>query len=306
MAGTGQIILAEDYNDIHRVIKNVMFTGVSTFGYGQYINSSEVALGSQVTKLQWDNLRYDITNARVHQTGVVPIIKEIQTIDPIRHGSNEPNFQYKTIALSAQTDRFALGAGQFVVESGISQTRLTAWGSQVSCEVTVTFSTSDQARFFFNSGSKIRFNSSRTGGAGTSQNATWTNFLNGVGSVEFGGNTAGTNFYNLTNVYQNFKAQQYSSLYASVAYGNNSVVFQVRSNVANNSAGTARIVTFNIIWRDVYVDPGLPPPGDSVDGTLTLSVSEIRAQADSILPIEAAQNFGITRPSYSITPIAGS
>lgn len=306
MAGTGQIILAEDYNDIHRTIRDVMFTGVSTFGYGQYINSSTVSLGSQVTKLQWDNLRYDIINARVHQTGAVPIITEIQTTDPIRYGSSQPNFQYKTLALLAGTDRFALGVGQFVVESGASQTRLTAWGSQVSCEVTVTFSTADQARFFFNSGGKIRFNSSRTGGSNTSQNTTWTNFLNGVGSVEFGGNTAGVNFYSLTNSYQNFKSQQYSSIYASVAYGNNSVVFQAGSNVANNSAGTARIITFNVIWRDIYTDPGLPAPGDSVDGTLSLSVTQIRAQADSILPIEAQESFSITPPSFSITPIAGS
>lgn len=307
MAGTGQIILAEDYNEIYRTIRNVMSTGVSTYGYGQYINSSEVPLGAQVTKLQWDNLRYDIINARVHQTGDVPTITEVQITDPIRYGSNHPNFQYKVLADQSSTDRFSLGLGQFVVESGVSQTRLTSWGSEVSCEVTVTFSTVDQARFFFNSGGKIRFNSTRTGGSTTNQNSTWTNLLNSIGSVDFGGNTTGVNFYQLTSSYQNFKTQQLNSVYSSVAYGNNSFFIQAKCNVSDNSAGTARIVYFKVIWRDLYTDPGTPPPpSDAVDGTLTLTVSEVRAQADSILPSSVGQSFTITRPTYSVTSITGS
>lgn len=306
MAGVGQIILAEDYNEIHRIIRNVMSTGVATFGYGQFISSSEIPTNTTVTKLQWDNLRFDIINAVVHQTGAVPNIIEIQRTDPIRYGTNQPNFQYKTIANQASNNRFLLGLGQFVVESGTTQTRTTPWSSEVSCELTVTFGTSDQARYFFNSGGKIRFNSTRSGGTSTAQNTNWTNFLSSVGSVDFGGQTTGINFYNLNLNYQNFKSQQYSGLYSSVAYGNNSYLIQAKCNVSDNSAGTARIITFRIIWRDVYVDPGPPAPGDSIDGTLTLTVSEIRAQASSILPTSAGRSFTITRPTYSVTSITGS
>ena len=299
MAAVGTIISNEDYNAIRNKIIPIMGTGVSTSGYGQTTLSTSVASSQQITKVQWDNLRFDIVNALVHQTGALPSITEVRTTDAIRYGANFPNFQYNTLAEQAVSNKFNLGDGQFAIASKTSQTRTSSWSSSVSCTLTISFGTVDQARFFFNSGSKIRFRSSRTGGSSTSQNTSWSNLLDSVGNFDFGGNTSGINFYSLTNSNQTV----YNSV-ASSPYASNTYRVQARCNVSDNSAGTANIVYFTIIWTDPYVDPGTPAPGDSVDGTLSLIVEEIKAEG-SLLP-PGSGSFSITSPTYSISSITGS
>lgn len=312
MSGIGEIIPASDYNLIQNKISRIIGTGVASEGYGQTVFSSVIipdpmtGILPNVLKTQWDNLRFDIVNARVHQTGSTPSITEISTTDVIRYGPSHPNFQYDTLATVSYNERFSLGAAQFVVEQPVAQAsnmyvqRTSAWASSVTCDLTITFGTVDQARFYFNSGSKIRFVSNRTGGSGTAQNSAWTALLDAAGSVEFGGGTPSLNFYQLTNTFQTFYSSTSSSPYSSNQYR-----IQARCNVSNNSSGTANIVYFRISWTDGYVDPspGNPPaPGDGVDGVLSLTVNEVRA-AGTLIP---SGTFAITGPSYSITAISGS
>jgi len=305
MAGTGEIISNEDYNNIQSKIQNIMFTGVSTSGYGQVKVSSQLTRNPvtntwpQVTKAQWDNLRFDIINARVHQTGSLPLITEIATTDPIRYGPNSPNYQYNTLTDLAVTNRFEIGPGQYSTTLKSSQTRTTGWSSSLTCTLTVSFGTIDQARFFFNSGGKIRFSTSRTGGSGTAQNTAWTNLLDSAGARDFGGNTAGINFYNLTGSYQTTFSSTATSPYSSNRYR-----IEAYCNASDNSAGTANIVYFRITYTDGYVDPGTPAPGDLVDGTLTLSVTEIKA-AGTLLPLGTG-DWVVASPTYSLTSISGS
>ena len=300
MAGVGTQILAADYNNIRDKIIEVMGTGAGTYGYGQVVASTAV-VQERVTKAQWDYLRFDIVNARLHQTGSLPTIREIQTTDPIRYDADHPNYQYNTIAEQARTDRFSIGAGQFVTLTGGSATRSSSWSSNVSSTVVVDFGTVDQCRFFFNSGGKIRLYSARTGGSSTAQNAAWTSLLSAVGSRDFSVSSSGVSFYQLTNSYQTFYTSTSSSPYAS-----NRFTIDVKCNVADNSGGTTNQLTFRITWLDSYTDPspGNPPsPDDSVDGTLTLTIEEVKASG-ALLP---SGSFTITSPtSYSISAIAGS
>jgi len=302
MAGTGEIISSTDYNNIQQKINTLMGTGVSASGYGQTVVSSAVSVTPpkpQITKAQWDNLRFDIVNARVHQTGSLPTITEIFTTDPIRYGPNSPNYQYNTLTDSAIASKFELGAGQYSTTLKSTQTRTTGWSSSLTCDLTIAFGTVDQARFFFNSGGKIRFVSSRTAGSSTAQNTAWTNLLDSAGARDFGGNTSGVNFYNLTGSYQTFFSSTATSPYSSNRYK-----IEVYCNVSDNSAGTANIVYFRITYTDGYVDPGASLPDDLVDGTLTLSVTEIKA-AGVLLP-EGTGNFTVASPIYSLTGISGS
>jgi len=305
----GSQIRAVDYNTIRSKIVNVMGSGAGQTGYGQSIISTDVAFGNQVTKEQWDSLRFDILNARVHQDGVTPTIVSALKGQPIRFATDSPNNQYNTQSDIAIANRFNLGIGQFVVEAAwngsaaISPiTRTSAWNSSVSSTVTVTFSTADQARWFFNSGGKVRFTSSRSGGSSTAQNISWSNILSSAGSQSFGGNTPGINFYNLTSSNQIFFTTTASSPYSSNRYR-----IEARSNIANNTSGGATILTFTVSWLDPYVDPpganpGAHPPSDNVDGTLTLAVDEIRAAGN----LQPSGTFSIARPTYSITAITGS
>jgi len=267
----GDFISANDYNSIRTKIQNVMAVGTGNLGYGQTTFSSLVVVGNSVTKAQWDALRYDIYNAVLHQTGSAPAITTVAVGDVIRHGASQPNFQYNTIADQATTNRFDLGTGQFVTEAINSTSFASSWYQSVSSTTSVTFATAEQARFFFNAGGKIRFASTRTGGNGEAQNTSWSNLLSGAGTQSFVGGPSGVNFFSLTNSFQTF-----AEISGSSAYSNNKWRLEASCNVSNNTSGTANIVNFRITWLDAYTDIGPTGPGDLVDGTLTLTVDQVR------------------------------
>jgi len=304
-AGTGLIIEAVDYTTIRNKIIAIMGTsatlGTGQNGYGQTLLSSAVVPGNQVTKAQWDNLRYDILNARIHQDGVVPTIVTATQGQPIRYGAGHPNNQYNTQADTAVANKWNIGTGQFVIDAATSATRTTAWSTSLTATVTVTFNSADEARYFFNSGSKIRCTSSRTGGTGSPQNSSWSNILDTAGTVAFGGNTSGLNFYNLTSSYQTFY-----NLTTSAPYTGNQYSIEVRSNTPDNSVGGATVLEFRVTYTDTYTYTGSGSSTfpDNIDGTLTLTVDELRASGTLQGPISSP--FVITRPIYSISGISGS
>ena len=294
----GDIISESDYTTIRNKIIRIMGTGDGSRGYGQSIKSSVVTSGNTITKAQWDALRWDIYNALFHQTGTTPSIIEVATNSVIRYGNTHPNTQYSTLSDTADANRFNLGAGQFSVESAGTTTRSTSWASELVATTVVTFGTSEQARFFFNSGGKIRFTSSRTGGAASDQNAAWSALLSSVGTQTFGAASPAVNFYNLTNSYQTW----FSSSPASFPYTGNTFRIDALCDVANNSTGTARILTFRTVWTDTYVDTQPLPPDDLVDGTIALSVDQIRPIGN----LQPSGSFTIAGPTYSLSAINGS
>jgi hypothetical protein len=307
----GTEIQDSDYNAIRKKIIAVMGNGGTnplsdqadaTFGYGQVLVSSDVTAGQEITKDQWDALRFDILNARIHQDGVTPSIVETVRGQSIRFGVAHPNTSYNAQSDIAITNRFNIGAGQFVIDSGTAQVRSTSWNNTVTATVTVTFGSADYARWFFNSGSKLRINSTRSGGSATAQNSAWSNLLNSVGIIEFGGNTSPIGFYSLTNIDQILLTRTSTSPYSS-----NSFTVRVRSDISDNSNGGATQLIFTLIWVDGYTDPGPEGPpftGDDVDGNLSFTVEEQRASG--ILQPSGTGAFIINRPSYSSTAIVGT
>ena len=299
----GDFISATDYNTIRTKIFNVMATGAGNFGYGQTTFSSLVTAGNSVTKTQWDALRYDIYNALLHQTGSATALTTVAVGDVVRYGASQPNFQYDTFADQATTNRFDLGTGQFVTEAIDSKTFTSSWASSLTATATITFSTAEQARFFFNAGGKIRFASSRTGGSAEAQNTSWSNLLSGAGTQAFAGGLSGINFFSLTNSYQTFYTASGSSAYAANQYR-----LEALCNVSSNTTGTANSITFRVTWIDNYTDSGAggspnPPPGDLVDGTLTLTVDQVRPSGF----LQPSGTFTIVAPSTtSVSAISGS
>jgi len=298
MANSGETILATDYNEIRNKIVDVMGSGSASYGYGQDIISSPVSNLERVTKVQWDNLRFDIINARVHQTGELPSIVQVSTSDPIRYSAASPNYQYSIIADTARTERFNVGTGQFAITPAATRSTSASWNASQTVTLTVSFSTAQQARYFFNSGGKVRFSSTRSGGTVSQQNQAWTNLLSSAGTSDFGGNSPAISFYNLTN-----SPQTCFSYSATSPYSANTYRISAYCNVANNSGGTATQINFIVTYTDAYIDLNpATPPGDSVDGTLTLTVEQIKA-AGTLLPVGT---FSVTAPTYSITAFSGS
>lgn len=300
---SGTQILASQYVTIQDKAQSLIGTGSETRGYGQTVQSADVFIGNAITKAQWDQLRFDIINIRVHQDGTMPNIVDIAVGDVIGFGAAAPNNNYDSILESAIANRFRIDTGQAVVTAKGSANYTSAWSNSLTATLTVTFSNSDEARYFFNSGGKIRFTPSLTGGTVTAQYTAWVNILNSIGTRPFGADTDPfVTYYTLTNTFQTY----YTS-FASSPYSNNSYTLEARTNVANNSTGTATQLFLRVTLADSYVDPdvatgNVQPPGDSVDGTLNLAVSELKA-AGSLQP---SGSFVITSPSYSLSAISGS
>ena len=293
----GTNILAAQYVTIQDKAESLIGAGSVTRGYGQAVQSSDVFTGNTITKAQWDLIKFDIINIKLHQDGVLPGVVTVNVGDPINFGASAPNTNYDTILETAVTNRFQIAGSQSVVNSAASQTYTAPWSTSLTATLTCTFSTADQARYFFNSGGKVRFTTSLSGGSSTPQINAWTNFLASVGTQSFGADTGIVNYYALTNSFQIYYQSSLSSPYSS-----NNYRLEARTDVSNNSTGTATQLFLRVTLSDSYVDPGAPAPGDLVNGTLTIAASELKASG----LLQPSGTFAITSPSYSLSVISGS
>ncbi len=303
MANSGTQIFASEYVTIQDKAQSLLGTGTGTRGYGQTLQSSDVFTGNNITKAQWDALRYDITSIRMHQDGAMPNIVTVNVGDPISYGAGSPNNNYDTLLETAIANRFQIAPNQSLVTSKGSSSYTSAWSTSASMTVTCTFSTSDQARYFFNSGGKIRVTPTLSGGSSTSQVNAWKNLLTSVGTRSFGADTDPIiNYYTLTNSYQTYYQTSMTTPYSA-----NNYRLEASTNVANNSAGTATVLYIRITLNDTYTDPDIPygvnfGPGDSVDGTLNIAIDELKASG-SLFP---SGSFTITSPTFSLSSISAS
>jgi hypothetical protein len=317
MAVNDTVIIA-DYNDIRAKVISVLGSGSADFGYGQAIRSSNVTISNSITVNEWGNLYTDILNCFIHQTGSPPASPSTANVGgTVRYNATaSPNFQYDTFADTIRTNRFSIHPTRSrTINKGTSSTTWPgvygdSWNTRISATVTVTFSNSTNARHFFNSGGEIRINSTLTGSTANTQTTTWASLLTSAGTRRFGGNMPtpglgtmnGQNFYRLTNFFQ-----LWSSVSASSPYADNIWRIWARSNVANNSSGTANQILFLVEWIDGYVDPGNSPfdtPNtiDSVFGTINLAVSTL--EATGALQPAGAPTFTVETPEVSIGTIA--
>jgi hypothetical protein len=296
-----------DYNNIRNIINPVLGSGAGTIGYGQTALATTSIIGDLVSKSQWDRLRFDIINSIVHQTGALPTIVTINEGDAIAYGVARPNYQYLTLANQANTNRSDLGIGQYATETKGTGSYTPTWLNSISTSFDIQFGTGDAARFFFNTGGKIRFASSFTPRISNPQNNAWQTLLSTMGTISFGATTPAVNFYSLTSSNQTFYTL------ASTSYTANRINLKARCNVPSNASGGASVVTFTVEWVDAYVDPdvsaGIPPnthpPDGTVQGTIALTVSQIRATG-ALYPDLVANSFSISSPNYTSITISGS
>jgi hypothetical protein len=293
---TGSNIAAADYVAIQNKAESLLGTGSTTRGYGQTVQSVDVFTGNTITKAQWDALRFDIINIRLHQDGILPNIVQVNVGDPIVFGAANPNTNYDTLLETATINRFQIANSQAVITSVGAATTSSAWSASATMTTTVTFSNATDARYFFNSGGKIRISSTLTGGSATAQVNAWRNILTSIETRSFGADTDPfVNYYTLTNSFQTYFQSSLSTPYSS-----NNIRFEARTDVSNNSTGTATVLTLRVTLFDNYVPTGAAPaPSDQVDGTLSIAVSELKASG-SLLP---SGSFVITGPSYSLSSI---
>lgn len=301
---TGSRIFASDYVAIQDKAQALLGIGSGSRGYGQTVQSSDVFVGNEITKVQWDLLRFDIINIRLHQDGVLPDIVTVNKGDPIVFGANHPNTNYNTLVETAITNKFQVAGSQSVVNSKGSVSYSSSWSNSAQFTLTVTGvgvtnnDKADNLRYFFNSGGKVRISSSISGGSNTAQVNAWKNILTSVATKAFGADTDPLiNYYTLTNSFQTYFQESLSTPYSA-----NSYRLEARTDVSNNSNGTATTLFLRVSLNDDYVDTQPSPPSDLVDGTLTIAVEELKA-AGTLIP---SGSFTITSPVYSLSSITAT
>ena len=308
-SSTGGIIEAADYNNIRNKVIAVLGTGAGNSGYGQAarLNSAAVATGASVTAAQWQNLRWDIFNALTHQNGSAPTIVSVSTGDTIRFGAANPNDAYNTFANTITNNRFNIGPGRSDAPGLGSKSENFSWTAQAYIDITYTFSDANAARFFFNSAGELRITSTFVRGPNTQQNRAWESLLSNAATQSFGGNAPdaglgainGRNFYRLDTTFRTYYTRT-----NSFPYGSNTYRLQAKCNVADNSTGTANIVTIRVLFTDGYTDPGnfpgdTPDTVDGVSGTMTVSTSLLLPVGTMQTP-PTVSNFTIVGPTSNI------
>lgn len=308
----GNVIYAADYNSIQSATEFLLGTGLADSGYGQTITSAQTTGGAKVTVSQWNNLRSDLLKIRQHQTGVDQAANlSIPTTDLLIDDAFAN--QYKDFGNVCNTNRLTIAANQGTLSDLFTPaTRTTAWNGVITHTVTVTFASSNAARFFFNAGGQFRFSASRSGGTVSNKNTAWTTMLSDMGTITF--NSSGTNYSGsgattvatTTGWYGINTSNTTVFLKPSAAgvYVENDYNIQVRKDANDN---TASILYFTIQFRDDDtgdqvtggvggggVDGLFAPLGpavdESVDGTLTSTVK---------LFLPTGTNVSLTAPSHT-------
>ena len=315
MPGANTLIIASDYNAIQSKIATIMGSGSGTTGYGQTLASSQVGQYDKITVNQWNNLRDDIIRCRQHQTGITIGSAAPEDLGYVS-GTNLPQptvakqvkeswrAAYSEMAADCETNRLTAPppASQATLANLVSQqVRTTAWNGTIRQTVTVTWTTADEARYFFNTGGQIEFSSSRSGGSAGNKNVTWTTILSNMGTIKFnytGVVTTGTGDYVSTNGFYEVGTSDeliFEKDAPAGAYAPNKYYIYAKVN----STSDRRILTFTINWGD---DSGKPPsfpdPGFGIDedpdGTLTSDVQVYRASGTNVSrPIPSASSTGI-------------
>jgi len=262
MAGSGTTALATDVSTPANTGLNVMGTGSLSRGYGQTTFGATKNVGDTITANDFNNIRYDLLNASAHQNGSAAALSLAGNLAGNIINSTDPD-AFIPYASTVDTNRFTCHSSRKSTASAGNNSRTSSWASSVSTTYTLNFSSADQARYFWNGGGRIRFASSRTGGAASAQNTSWSSLLTSAGTQEFGGvavygwGTGSTSLYSISS---------------SAPYASNTYAISVSLNAA---IGSATAFNFVLTWSDPYTDPspGNPPaPEDIVDGTLAYTV----------------------------------
>ena len=301
------IVTAARYNDLQAKVDNVMGNGSGQFGYGQVLNSSQVAATTLIDSQHMSDLYTDIINARVHQVGSVP--QSLATVaagnvieeDGTDTGTNRGVIQYEDMADTIETDKdliyIADTSQSTITSSKTTSQRTTSWAGVVDHVVTVTFASADARRHFFNAGGEIRFTADLDPAASNGKNNDWNNLLSAMGTVKFksnnctsDGSSPGSGFnignFELTSTYQKVFQKDGSGVYAENDYN---------INAKENSSS---VIEFRIQFRDDDVgddtnnDGAFNPIDESVTGTLDSVVGE---------RLPTGTRVSLTSPVYATT-----
>jgi hypothetical protein len=205
----GSLIQAEDYNgfvstNVGANVNNVWATGSTTSGYGQAALSNVSAAGT-VTATQWAGLVNNIQSMASH-TGATTTARTAPMVGNTIVILSAVNTDLTTITAN-RANAAASGTQYGTFTGNISKTAATGSGSTawtITFTHTITWASADAARYFFNAGGIVRWQTKKTADT-TASDTEWNDLANTlVGNINItGGGTAsiaGTNYTGTTKV----------------------------------------------------------------------------------------------------------
>ena len=188
VAGVGSKVESLDYNQIQTIVNNVFGTGSGDAGYGQLVTSSQVAQHAIISVTQWNSLRNDLLKARQHQSGVDESGNlGLPTLDiKLTEADRAAYLSMATLVNNNRNITPPTSESSFVIL--ITANRSSGWTSTVNHTLTIEFGSTDNLRWFFNSGGNFQFSSSltnyQTSGDSALVNSSWETLLRTMGIIK--------------------------------------------------------------------------------------------------------------------------
>jgi hypothetical protein len=231
----GDPITAARYNVIQSTVSNVLSTGSGDSGYGQTLQSSQVAQNQLIEDDHMNTLRLDIRKAYLHQNNSYPTLTTVSTADTVTDNTlNNSYATFETLATNINTNRNTISASRLTTgNTASSYVRTSTWNATRVGNFTVTFATATAARHFFNTGGAVQIDMIISGAGAKAVD--WNSLFN-------------TNMGTLT--FANIASSRSGSggtLSSSVAYSTLTTTFQ--TVYTTSSAGTYSSNNFNIQVR---------------------------------------------------------
>jgi hypothetical protein len=287
----GSKITAANYNTLQSRVANVLAQGFDQSGYGQTLVSSLVDADTVIRASHMELLRTDLNRICVHQTGSLSNLSELDPGDKISANSvgGDPTKGFNAyIALMniLEPNAQVVDPTQVTIETAITSVRYSPWNGMPVHSFTVTWTSQDQRRAFFNAGGEIHISAEISGDA-TPKGLDWNTMLQNMGTIKFGKNAttktgSGGSAYSIGN-YQ--MGSSYQRIFER--NGQEDTYAENRYYVSAKEIST-RAIQFRIEFLDA--DSGDPGVDESVFGTLTSLVKQLRPTGSYV---------SVTSPSYS-------
>ena len=306
---TGDTILDDEYNTFatgsvggsatdSANINNLWGTGSGDRGYGQTTTVSSVSAGSNVTATQWATALTRITSLGNHQGTSLTAMTSPSAGDEI-----EIIAAISTNLTSLHTNRLTAAANGSTASTNLDSTG--DWSVSNIQEVTVTFDSADEARYYFNAGGNIQIDPQILSYTDDAKARSWnalsqmagTMLMTAQGTTRTGGADSITvteahtssevtlattiGYYDLTTSYQTLLQRDLTTSGSPyISGGANNIKIEAKSNGtqgSNSDAGT--VVTFKISCLDASTDQTYDKseydPVDVMDGTFRVVLSNV-------------------------------
>jgi hypothetical protein len=188
-----ELITAATFNSLQARVENILGVGIARLGYGQAVESSQVGTTDVVTADDLRRLKNDINKIRVHQTGSLSNLDDIDSQDLIGAADVEGNTNkgfnaFLSIVDTLEGDVYEVDATQYTIETATSSIRYTPWNGTPVHSFTITFDDGDHRRAFFNAGGEIHI-SAELITDNSLKGQDWATMLQNMGTLKFQADT---------------------------------------------------------------------------------------------------------------------